>query len=519
MKKYTLIWILLSIIFVGVLCLGAFGWDILPVPSIVVLALTTALVAIILANDLRRPRAQEYNRKKALYPKIPERYLSKEPPTGGVIFGKDHHTGKLVTAEGAHVLICGSTGSGKTSSCLIPSILSHCKGSAQIVDIKSRELVYKTANIYDEKTQIIDLNLKKPWIWGWDLFYKLPKDGTATEQEVLKVVREVAAVVVPKSTSGDAFWSDAARNEFIGLTLFEFCYGGKTEFIDIIATMMNTPLRGHLELALNTVPKTSLVASYLTSLSATADETLFSVDLTLGQNIYQFVSEEAVWFFRDNPKRANPQMLNHEGVRQYVCVSEEQLDAGFDKMVNRVMKQTLMELQSRTTSGEYPQTTLYFDEWQRLTEAVEEMRQVTASFLKTGRSKHASVVLCAQNLDNFKKDQIYDILSNIGYFYVLSSNNANSLTSEVVCKMAGIYYEKEKSISEGRGTSMSTSFREKQVLRPDDLNNLGEDAVLLITNHGYARTHKEGTAYYKTQPFKSQYEKILAVNKDAMEGV
>jgi hypothetical protein len=66
---------------------------------------------------------------------------------------------------------------------------------------------------------------------------------------------------------------------------------------------------------------------------------------------------------------------------------------------------------------------------------------------------------------------------------------------------------------------MSTSFREKQVLRPDDLNNLGEDAVLLITNHGYARTHKEGTAYYKTQPFKSQYEKILAVNKDAMEGI
>jgi hypothetical protein len=183
------------------------------------------------------------------------------------------------------------------------------------------------------------------------------------------------------------------------------------------------------------------------------------------------------------------------------------------------MKQTLMELQSRTTSGEYPQTTLYFDEWQRLTEAVEEMRQVTASFLKTGRSKHASVVLCAQNLDNFKKDQIYDILSNIGYFYVLSSNNANSLTSEVVCKMAGVYYEKEKSISEGRGTSMSTSFREKQVLRPDDLNNLGEDAVLLITNHGYARVNKEATAYYKTQKFKSQYEKIFAVNKDAMEGI
>lgn len=297
------------------------------------------------------------------------------------------------------------------------------------------------------------------------------------------------------------------------------CYGGLTELVDIVHSILQVPLRDHIEVALNSTQRSSLVSSYLTGLAAAADETLFSVDLTLSQAIYLFVSEEAIWFFRDNPKRANPTMLNQEGIRQYLCVSEEQLDAGFDKMVNLVMKQTLMELQSRTTSGTYPQTTLYWDEWQRLTESVEELRQVTSSFLKTGRSKHASVVLCCQNLDNFKKEQIYDILSNIGYFYVLSSNNSNSLTSEVVCKMAGSYYEKEKSTSEGKGTSTSTSFREKQVLRPEDLNNLGEDAVLIITNHGYVRTHKQGSAYYETKPFVSQYEKIIAINKDAMAGV
>lgn len=518
MRRYLIIWIVLIPPLFGLLWMidSYKGWGI---QNIYMLWAATAVSAILTANEMRRPRFREYNRKKAVLPKIPDKYLSKEPPSGGVIFGKDHHTGKLVVEENSHVLICGSTGSGKTATCLIPSILSNTEGSAQIVDIKSRELVYKTANIYDEKTQIIDLNMRKPWIWGWDLFYKLPKDGTATEQQALKVIREVASVVIPKSNSGDAFWSDAARNEFIGLSLFEFCHGGKTEFIDIIHTMMNMPLREHMELALNTVPKNSSVASYLTGLSATADETLFSVDLTLSQNIYQFVSEEAVWFFRDNPKRANPLMLNEDGIHQYICVSEEQLDAGFDKMINLVMKQTLMELQSRTTSGEYPQTTLYWDEWQRLTESVEELRQVTSSFLKTGRSKHASVVLCCQNLDNFKKEQIYDILSNISYFYVLSSNNSNSLTSEVVCKMAGNYYEKTVSTSEGKGTSTTTSFQEKQVLRPEDLNNLGEDAILIITNHGYVRTHKEGTAYYKTQPFKDQYEKILAVNREAMEGM
>ena len=282
---------------------------------------------------------------------------------------------------------------------------------------------------------------------------------------------------------------------------------------------MNVPLRDHLEQALNGAPLNSLVTSYLTSLASAADETLFSVDLTLSQNLYHFVSDDAVYFFRDNRKRANPTALNKKGIRQYLCVDEHKLDSGYDKFINIIMKQTLQEIQSRASSGVYPQTTLLWDEWQRLTDSCTELRAVTASFLKTGRSKHASVILCAQNLDGFDKQLILDILSNIHYLYVLASNNAQSFTTEVVTKMAGQYYEKEKSITEGKGTSSSVSFRQKNVLNPEDLNCLGEDAVLIITNHGYVRTHKEATAYYKTEPYKSKYEKIIAVNKVAMEGV
>lgn len=274
-----------------------------------------------------------------------------------------------------------------------------------------------------------------------------------------------------------------------------------------------------METALNTVKKTSLVAAFLTSLSATADETLFSVDITLNQALFIFLSDDIVYFLRDNPKRANPLMLDIEGVSQYICVSEEKLESGYDKIMCIVLKQTLMQIESRTTTGSYCHTMLYWDEYERLCESVSELRGYTSSCLKVFRSKHATVVLCVQNLDNFKKEVIYDILSNIHYFYILASNNANSLTTEVVCKMAGSYYEKEKSYSQSNGTSVSTSYKEKQILRPEDLNQLGDDAVLLITNYGYVRTNKNGSAYYKTEPFKSQYEKIVAVNNRAMPGV
>ena len=85
--------------------------------------------------------------------------------------------------------------------------------------------------------------------------------------------------------------------------------------------------------------------------------------------------------------------------------------------------------------------------------------------------------------------------------------------------MAGSYYEKEKTYSQSNGTSVSTSFKQQQVLRQEELNQVGEDAVLLINNHGYVRTYKEGSAYYKTEPFKSQYERIIEGNKEVMVGV
>lgn len=516
---YLILWIAMSATLFAA-SVGFTWYEGLDIPMVLIVVFSLGLPAVLIANDMKRPQPKEYRRDAALYPKIPEKFLHEETISESVLFGTDYHTGKFVSAEpGHHCCVIGSTGSGKSATSLLPSILSCTSGSKQIVDIKSRELSYKTADIHDPKTMIVDMNLQASYAWGWDIFYKLKKDGTDTEQEVLDVVREVASVIIPKSDSGDGFWNDAARNEFIGLCLYEFCWNSNYEFIDICRSMQTIPLREHMETALNTVPKKSLVTAYLTGLSSTADETLFSVDITLNQNLFVFLSDEVVYFLRDNPKRANPLMLDEEGVSQYICVSEEKLDSGYDRLMCILLKQSLMQIQSRTTTGKYPQTMLFWDEWQRLTESCTELRNCTSTFLKTGRSKHATAVLCCQNLDNFKKELIYDIISNIHYVYVLASNNANSLTSEVVCKMAGSYYEAEKSYSQSNSTSISTSYKEKQVLKPEDLNTLGDSAVLIITNHGYVRTYKEGTAYYKVEPFKSRYEKIVAVNQEVMQGV
>ena len=68
-------------------------------------------------------------------------------------------------------------------------------------------------------------------------------------------------------------------------------------------------------------------------------------------------------------------------------------------------------------------------------------------------------------------------------------------------------------------TSISTSYKEKQIFCPENLNQLGNDDVLLISNHGYVRTNKEGSACYKTEPVKSQYGRIIVVNFKEMSDV
>ncbi len=519
--KYFLLWLGMTIISSAVLIFATILEGVAISPLVVILV-AAAVAAICVANEIKRPQQKEYNRKKALYPAIPSNHLHDKPISGSVIFGTDHHTGKFVQAEpGHHTLLIGSTGSGKSATCIVSSIMSCNTGSKFISDIKARELLFRTALINDPNTIVVDIDRQAPYTYGWDVLYKLKKDGTDTEQEVLEVIQEIASIIIPNTEGADAFWSDASRNEFVALSIFQICYQHNYEFVDICHSILTSDLRSQMDIALNTVKKDSLVSAYLSGLAATNDDTLFSININLNQHLFIFENLTIQNVLKNNPKKANPRMLDKEGISMYLCVSEEKLDSGYDKITSIILKQILMQIQSRTTTGHYPQTMLYFDEYQRLSEspAGENLRRCTSSFLKTGRSKSASMVLCVQNLDNFKKEVIYDILSNIHYLYVLASNNANSLTSEVVCKMAGSYYEKEKSYSQSNQSSISTSYKEKQILRPENLNQLGNDAVLIISNHGYFRTNKLGSAYYKVEPFKSQYETIISVNKEQMDGV
>lgn len=486
----------------------------------VVLMMCFAVAAIVIAEEIARPEFKEYLRSAALYPKVPDSLLQKEPQPNSVVFGRDIHSNSYVMKdpkEIQHTMIIGQTGSGKTASILLPTIYSCTSGSKMVLDIKSRELVLKSADLTSEKTYVVDLNRHDAYCWGWNVFYKLNQNST--EYEVLNVLQEIASILLPDPKTGDQFWSQAARNLFIGLGIYEYLHQGKHNFVDMMGTMLSIPLRDHLEKALNTVKKDSLTASFLNAYKDTADETLMSIQITMTQPLYIFLQEDVQHTFKKSTHMATPMLLNEEGTSIYLNVDENKLDTGYDRLVQIILKQTLLEIQSRSSLYDGPITNLIWDEYGRCCDSCPDMLKATASFLKTARSKKANLTMAVQSMDSFDKTLLYDLLSNITYILVLNCSNSNSLTAEVTVKLAGKYYEQRKSFNTGRNKNSSISFEEKDVLKPSDLNVLGDQAVLLVSNLGYFRTDKSKTAYWKYEPFKSQYETIYNNNKNILTEV
>ena len=156
--KYFLLWFGMTIISSAVLIFATIREGVAISPWLVILG-SASVAAFCVANELKRPQQKEYNRKKALYPIIPDKYLHETPISESVVFGTDHHTGKFVQAEPGHsVMIVGSTGSGKTATSLIPSILSCNTGSKQVVDIKSHELLLKTFDLHNENSVVVNFD-------------------------------------------------------------------------------------------------------------------------------------------------------------------------------------------------------------------------------------------------------------------------------------------------------------------------------------------------------------------------
>ena len=390
---------------------------------------------------------------EAAYPDIPTQYASKIPT--GLVLGK--HKGKYaycpIGKDGINAFCVGTPGSGKSVLLLgwLYSMMfrdeiakkGHAKPSNPynyfLVDIKG-ELFEKMLGIkaQDYKAKDYpDFHVVAPAVpesWGYDVFYKIHREGV-TETEYIKAITDIAdALVLP---SGDnPYFSDNAKKILFAVLY----YFGKLgyDFVPIIQTLMRTNLNELLTAIVADAESQNMgivLEKAKGFVGKEGNESIADIETTLKTSIDIFSFPEMQWILHGNPNKTSPAVLS-KGKNLDLAIHESML-VTYAPFFRLVTMQTLRFCESDFHEDDDRYTMLIFDEAAR----IGKINGLDAA-MSTLRSKHTALICLFQSLSQFKdiypKEQAMTLL-NLCELKLFLSGSGDKDTTDYVSGMVGDY--------------------------------------------------------------------------------
>lgn len=476
--------------------------------QLIVWCLVFAALAVMIMKiaDSNKP-----NRKAAIqgldefkYPAVEKKLMSKKPT--GVVFGKykNRYVCKKPDEDG-HVIILGGSGSGKSSTVIIPMLLSNEDVGSFCIDIKG-ELSYKASDYADSNTVIF--NPLDRFSYGYDVFYAL--NDNSSSQEVYEVVQNVVYSLINLSASEkNPFWKNSARALLMGLMINYYKKGTKN-FIDIIDLILSKPLKEQIEDVINEGNTKSNEYKLLIQFKDLADDTLSGIVVELVNSINLFSTDNDIRYsFRDNPKKFNPLMIE-EQKHIFIVIEEHKLIA-YNQVLHIIINQALSELEKRPENSK--QVLFIIDELARILSSSKIERLLDAA--RTLRSRKVNLILATQSLDSlmiaYSEKEVQDLVANCSYKVILDASNP--ATEKEIIGWCGKYKARKKSWNTGDKVSGkgSISYEETDIVTEADLmqlRNTGE--LILISPYGYNRLKK--VPYYEDRYLKEISDKYINNN-------
>ncbi len=433
----------------------------------------------------QNPYYQVSYRAKALYKKPDKRLLYKEPK--GIILGKSD--GRYmsiqpgITLGALHTLVLGTSGSGKTSSVLLSTLLAQHNNKEitfLAVDVKG-ELLEKGFSP-DDKVAVF--NPRRRDLYGFDFLYDLtPK---STESEVIEALRRVIYSLIPlRHTGGDEFWPIAARTVLLGLFLFAWeyqqCYT-LPQLVDFaLSKNLNTLITDILAEAEENSVVTRLLSSY--GGDCVAEETLGSISSNIGNALQLFSSDSNLRYLtKEADRKITPELLE-KGISIDLLIEDRDLEV-YAPILSLAVATCITYLSSPAREKAVAQDPLHsqvvfiLDELGRIPEV-----QGLPSILQIGRSRGCTVIGCLQSWsaaeDHYGEKVAQDMLTNFSYRVFLQCQ-PESKDVEMAVKAFGKYTEKKKSVNTGKNKNYSYQFEEKDILQASDLLTLPDKNRIVV---------------------------------------
>lgn len=435
-------------------------------------------------NVDQNPYYQVSYRTKALNKKPDKRLLCKDPQ--GIILGKAD--GKYlsimpgITPGATHTLVLGTSGSGKTSSVLLSTLLAGHNNKEitfLTVDVKG-ELLQKG---FAPNDKVAVFNPRRRDLYGFDFLYDI--NDKSTESEVIEALRRVIYSLIPLKHTGDEFWPVAARTVLLGLFLFAWEYQQCYTLPQLVDFALSKNLNMLITDALAEAEENSVVTRLLSSYGGdcVAEETLGSISSNIGNALQLFSSDSNLRYLtREAPKKITPELLE-QGISIDLLIEDRDLET-YAPILSLAVATCITYLSSPAREKAVAQDPLHsqvvfvLDELGRIPEI-----QGLPSILQIGRSRGCTVLGCLQSWssaeDHYGEKVAQDMLTNFSYRVFLQAQ-PESKDVDMAVKAFGKYTEKKKSVNTGKNKNYSYQFEEKDILQASDLLTLPDKNRIVV---------------------------------------
>lgn len=444
-------------------------------------------------------------KKIATYPKVPKKYLNKEPE--GVILGtyKNQYV-RIPTQEIYHYCVIGGSRSGKTSTVLLDTLLANFATKKNdfltyAIDIKG-ELHIKSS--YSHSPDIMVVNPTDQTTAGWDVYYRL-RDNPSDDL-IIEVMQEVASALIISTSKSDSFFVNNAQDMFVGMLLYFYQQG--ENFIDSVNKILESEIKSLIGEIIKSSEPSDLHYKYLAKFDGKDAESVEDCMVELTTNLSVFGSKSDIKYcFRDNPIKASPFTFK-ENKSVFLAIPEHMLES-YKAILRLCTVQTLKEMERRPdASGKEVKNKpmiILIDEFARLGRM-----EGIFNALATLASKKISVILAFQSLAQceviYSKEETRVLMDNCRVKVICEVSDPQS--AKAVQDWCGKYRKKKETLSAGKNRHKTYTYEDKDIVQPNDLITLvnQEEVILIISGVGYLRPKK--CYYFKDSQISKLAQKV-----------
>lgn len=450
---------------------------------------------------LKKESAQK---RVAMYPKVPPELLSKEPE--GIILGKyKERYVRIPLKDIYHYCILGGSGSGKTSTVLLDTLLANFATGRNAfqtfcIDIKG-EISQKSTFAYDENVLIVDPSDRTTV--GWDVYYRL--HDNPSDDLIIEAIEEVSQALIISTNPKDNFFVENARTMFTGLLVYYFKQG--ESFIDSVNKILESEIKSLIAEIIKNSEPSDLHYKYLAKFAGKDAESVEDCMVELTTSLSVFSKSDIKFCFRDNYQKASPYSFK-EGKSVFLAIPEYMLES-YKAIMRLCTVQTLKELERRSEEETTPML-LIIDEFARLGRM-----EGIFNALATLRSKKVMVMLAFQSLAQceviYSKAESRVLMENCRIKAICECSDDES--SKTISGWCGKYRDKKETLNGGKNQHKSYTYEDKSIVEPADLITLvkKEEEILVVSGIGYLRPKK--CYYFKDEKLKALADKVKAHNK------